>query len=136
MERRDFLKMLSGALAATGAVALVYPVVRLLAPLKRERAAEPLSIPKVDIPPGSSREVVFQNTPVIVINREGEGYVALSRVCTHLGCLVKYDTNEKLLICPCHAGKFDLSGNVVSGPPPSPLRQYPVRVEGEQILIG
>jgi cytochrome b6-f complex iron-sulfur subunit len=136
MKRRDFLKFLTGALAATGAVALVYPVVRLIAPLSGEGTVQPIRIPKGDIPTGGTKDVVFQSTPVIVINREGAGYIALSRVCTHLGCLVQYSSKEGLLICPCHAGRFDLNGNVISGPPPSALRQFPVKVEGDHILIG
>jgi cytochrome b6-f complex iron-sulfur subunit len=136
VKRRDFLKLLSGAIAATGAVALVYPVIRVLAPLKGEKAFKPIELPKEEIPAGGTKDVVLQNTPVIVINREGEGYIALSKVCTHLGCLVQYNSQEKVLICPCHAGRFDLNGNVISGPPPAPLRQFPVKVEGEHILIG
>lgn len=136
MERRDFLKLLSGAIAATGAVALAYPVVRVIAPLKGEKTIKPVEIPKGDIPVGGTKDVVLQNTPVIVINREGAGYIALSKVCTHLGCLVQYKSDEKILLCPCHAGRFDLNGNVISGPPPAPLRQFPVKVEGDHILIG
>jgi cytochrome b6-f complex iron-sulfur subunit len=39
-------------------------------------------------------------------------------------------------ICPCHAGIYDLEGNVLSGPPPKALIKLPVRVEGENIVIG
>ena len=59
-----------------------------------------------------------------------------SRVCTHLGCLVNYNGEEKRFICPCHAANFNLEGNVISGPAPKPLVRYPVLVKGENIVIG
>ncbi|MGW8273276.1 MAG: QcrA and Rieske domain-containing protein [Thermodesulfovibrionales bacterium] len=72
----------------------------------------------------------------IVINRTDKGLIAFSKVCTHLGCLVAYDEDSKALICPCHAGTFDLEGNVISGPPPKPLTKLPLKVEGDNIIIG
>lgn len=44
-----------------------------------------------------------------------------SNVCTHLSCRVKWDPEQEAYICPCHAAKFDIEGNVISGPPPRPL---------------
>ena len=52
------------------------------------------------------------STPAIVINTRGHGFLAFSKVCTHLGCLVKYDQERQMFICPCHAGTFDLEGKV------------------------
>jgi len=91
---------------------------------------------KAEIPVGGSKVVLFKDKPVIVINRPGKGFVALSKVCTHLGCLVEYEKNKNRLICPCHAGTFDLEGNVLSGPPPRPLPKVTLKVEGEQLIIG
>ncbi|MCL4501730.1 MAG: Rieske (2Fe-2S) protein [Deltaproteobacteria bacterium] len=74
-------------------------------------------------------------TPAIIVNAKGKGFLAFSRVCTHLGCLVKYYPEQQVFICPCHAGTFDLQGNVISGPPPKPLPKYSVRVEGDNLVI-
>ena len=49
---------------------------------------------------------------------------------------MKYYTEKQLFICPCHAGEFDLEGNVVSGPPPKPLQQFAVKVQGGNLVIG
>lgn len=58
-----------------------------------------------------------------------EGYVAYSAICTHLGCTVMAELREKGIFCPCHAGVYDpyRGAVVVSGPPPRPLPQLPVR---------
>ena len=55
-------------------------------------------------------------------------FLALSAVCTHLGCNVRWRQQESRFACPCHAGFYDADGNVISGPPPRPLRRLETRV--------
>lgn len=136
MKRRRFLGILVGVLGSTAIGSLAYPLLRFFAPPVRGSQASAISIRKSDIRPGEAKELVFNNTPVIVINRFGKGFVAFSKVCTHLGCLVEYDKGLRKLICPCHAGTFDLEGNVLSGPPPRPLPAIPLKVEGDLVIIG
>jgi cytochrome b6-f complex iron-sulfur subunit len=134
MERRSFLGLIASAFGLTALGSFAYPLIRYLAPPKAKLQGDRQSFKKADI--GDAKEIVFQQTPSIIINRPGKGYIAISRVCTHLGCLLEYDKEKKSLICPCHAGVFDLEGRVVSGPPPEPLLTFPLRVEGEEITIG
>jgi cytochrome b6-f complex iron-sulfur subunit len=136
MKRRDFLSLLFGVFSATAVGSLAYPLIRYLAPPEEEAGIKTVTIDKRSILTGKAKEVVLGTTPVIIIDRPGKGYIALSRVCTHLGCLVNYDEEEKRLVCPCHAGIYDLEGRVLSGPPPRPLQQFPLRVEGNKIIVG
>jgi cytochrome b6-f complex iron-sulfur subunit len=136
MKRRSFLKLALAFLGTTSLAAFVYPIFRYLAPSAGGERSNTLSIAKRDIPLGEAKEIVFNNIPAVVLNRPGKGLIAVSRVCTHLGCLVQYDRENKRLLCPCHAGVYDLEGNIVSGPPPKPLPKLPLRVEGETIVIG
>ncbi len=64
-----------------------------------------------------------------------EGLLALYQGCTHLGCLVPWDDGEGVFKCPCHAGRYNRLGEVVSGPPPRPLDTFAVSlVDGEVIV--
>ena len=61
--------------------------------------------------------------------------IGLSNICTHLGCRVRWATDEQQYLCPCHIGIFAKDGTVVSGPPPRPLDSYDLRVEDGQIQV-
>ncbi|HAM49324.1 MAG TPA: cytochrome B6 [Nitrospiraceae bacterium] len=136
MKRRKFLQTLLTILGSTAFVSFAYPLLRFLAPPSGEAKTKKLILGKGEVPIGAAKDIVFNDVPAIIINRPGRGLIAFSRVCTHLGCLVEYEKDKNRLLCPCHAGVYDLEGNVVSGPPPQPLPKLPLRVEGENIVIG
>jgi cytochrome b6-f complex iron-sulfur subunit len=136
MTRRKFLNLASAVLGSTAIVSFAYPFIRSLLPPTWQTKLKKMTVKKEDVPAGKTKEIIVNNTPVIIINRSEKGYIALSRVCTHLGCLVEYDNANKRLVCPCHAGIYDLEGNVVSGLPPKPLTEFPLKLEGENIVVG
>ncbi|KAJ6878252.1 cytochrome b6-f complex iron-sulfur subunit [Populus alba x Populus x berolinensis] len=45
----------------------------------------------------------------------------INAVCTHLGCVVPWNQNEKKFICPCHGSQYNDQGRVVRGPAPLSL---------------
>jgi len=72
---------------------------------------------------------------VFVRSDNGRDFIAMSNICTHLGCRVRWIAERQQFLSPCHNGVFDRDGNVVSGPPPRPLDRYAVKVEDGQIHI-
>ena len=136
MKKREFLSLLLTLLGLTAAGSLVYPLVRFLAPPSGKARSKQITLKKSEIPVGEAREIPFGGIPAIIIHRPDKGFIVLSRVCTHLGCLVDYNKTQNRIICPCHGAIFDLEGNVVSGPPPKPLQKFPLKAEGDSILIG
>ena len=135
MNRRGFLKIFTSILGLGALGAFLYPLFRFLAPIEATATAKPLTIPQKEIPVGAAKDLLVMGTPSIIIHTKN-GYIALSRVCTHLGCLVNYDQARQIFICPCHNGIYDLEGNVISGPPPRPLPRFAVRITDGDIVIG
>lgn len=72
---------------------------------------------------------------IYVSTEDGRTFTALSNICTHLGCRVRWVADRKEFFCPCHNGVFDKAGQVVSGPPPEPLHHYEVKVEEGQLFV-
>jgi len=82
-----------------------------------------------DFPVGSV--TAFRQSQFYLVHLEG-GFLALYRVCPHLGCIVPWSEEEQRFHCPCHAAGFNVEGEVLAGPPPRPLDLFPVEiVEGE-----
>jgi ubiquinol-cytochrome c reductase iron-sulfur subunit len=66
-----------------------------------------------------------------------EGYVAYSKLCTHMGCPVGlYQEDPGLLLCPCHQAAFDVldGARPVHGPALRPLPQLPLAVGADGVL--
>lgn len=70
---------------------------------------------------------------------DNDDIVALSPICTHLGCTVSWEggQNENEFFCPCHNGRYDKDGvNIANTPPPRPLDVYEQRVEEGTLYLG
>ena len=66
-----------------------------------------------------------------------QGYVAYSKMCTHLGCPVGlYQEQTQQLVCPCHQSIFNVSAGALPefGPAPRPLPQLPISVDSSGFL--
>ncbi len=73
---------------------------------------------------------------VYVSTDDGREFRGFSNICTHLGCRVRWVAEEDGFYCPCHNAVFGPDGQVVSGPPPRALDEYPVKVEDGQIFVS
>ena len=73
------------------------------------------------------------NIFVLKIAENEKEFVALSSICTHLGCRVRKARDG--FECPCHGSRYDLHGQVVNGPAARPLARFPVRREGEELVV-
>ncbi len=68
-----------------------------------------------------------------------QGYVAYSKLCTHLGCPVGlYEQQLEVLVCPCHQSMFNVRDGAMPtfGPAPRPLPQLPLAVDSDGHLIA
>jgi len=134
--RRKFLGICLGGITVSAAVAVGYPVYRYLAPLQSDKSASKVIVPEQEVPAGGARFFEYAGSPAVLVRREGGDLVALSAVCTHLGCIVQWEKEKKGFLCPCHAGRFSPEGTVISGPPPKPLARLPFIVADGTITVG
>jgi len=68
-----------------------------------------------------------------------QGYLVLSKVCTHAGCPVGlFEAQRHQLLCPCHQSTFDIldGAKPVFGPAARPLPQLPVAIDADGWLIA
>jgi len=79
--------------------------------------------------------VSSEDVSVYVLSTDGRTFIAMSNICTHLGCHIRWIAEQNHFFCPCHNGVFDNSGNVVSGPPPRPLNRFDVKVDNGELFV-
>ena len=73
------------------------------------------------IPPGHGA-VIRRGATKVAVARGDDGTVReLSAVCTHLGCIVQWNSVEQTWDCPCHGSRFATDGRVINGPAIKPL---------------
>jgi len=138
MNRRKFIDIFLGFSLTGTVVSFLYPVIRYVLPSKRlEASVKKVTAARVgELAPNSYKIFKFGTTPGILINTTDGELRAFSAVCTHLTCNVLYESDTETILCPCHNGRFDLSGKVISGPPPSPLEAFKVEIAGEEIMVS
>jgi Rieske Fe-S protein len=150
VNRRSFMSIVTWAIGALIGVAFAIPgVAYIIGPtLRREEAQEWIrlgSASKVELGVPTLFKVRIQRKTGWIVNEEelavyvrtdnGRDFVAMSNVCTHLGCRVRWITDDDQFFCPCHNAFFDSEGGVVSGPPPRALDRYEVKVEDGQLFV-
>jgi len=137
--RRTFLgTLLGGTMLAGLATALGSIAAYLFAPSEVRSSLGPQRVKvgtAADIPLGTGKLVLVNEEPVWVVHLL-QGFVGMSAVCTHKGCTVKWEDKRRVFSCPCHEGRFDERGNVVSGLPRRPLPRYHVALVGDEIYAS
>ncbi|RDW19062.1 menaquinol-cytochrome C reductase [Oceanobacillus arenosus] len=75
-----------------------------------------------------------------VYKDDNDEIVALSPICTHLGCVVSWEGNDQYpdqFFCPCHGGRYEKDGTNIPGTPPlAPLAVYEQKVENGILFLG
>jgi len=85
--------------------------------LKRPDAESP-----DEVGPGEGRIVKLDGRRCAVFRSEEGAVRVCSAICTHMGCVVRWNGAEQTWDCPCHGSRFGTDGHVVAGPAESPLK--------------
>ncbi|MGE5221141.1 MAG: ubiquinol-cytochrome c reductase iron-sulfur subunit [Omnitrophica WOR_2 bacterium] len=150
INRRDFFKTTIAAIGALIGSALGIPAIAYIVgpALQTAKSSEWLhlgSTSKIEtgVPTLFKTKLQLQTgwitneeeITVYALTENGRDFIAMSNICTHLGCHVRWIGERNQFFCPCHNGIFNKQGEVVSGPPPRPLDRYAVKVENDQLYI-
>jgi menaquinol-cytochrome c reductase iron-sulfur subunit len=150
LSRRNFLGLATWVIGGViGAGMLIPAIMYIVGPALKKQLTQqwirlgPASKVELDTPTLYKFKIQRQSgwiadeeeISVYVYSEDGRTYKALSNVCTHLGCRIRWVAELGEFFCPCHNAIFDKQGNVVSGPPPRPLDQFQVKVEDGQLLV-
>jgi ubiquinol-cytochrome c reductase iron-sulfur subunit len=153
--RRDFLFVATGAAAAVGGAATIWPLVAQMNPDASTIAAgAPIEVDLTPIAEGQDIKVFWRGKPIYINHRtkkeidearnvnvatlpdpqtdqarvkEGhDQWLVLIGICTHLGCIpIVHQGPYDGFFCPCHGSVYDTSGRIRSGPAPLNLALPP-----------
>ncbi len=137
-DRRRFLDAVLTFGFVSTAVAVAYPVVRYLVPPASEESSTVSAVAARASALGPNAGIVFKfgNKPGILVRDQAGDLHAFNAVCPHLGCTVQYRPETADIWCACHNAVFDVTGQIVSGPPPRPLERLEVHVRGEDLVVS
>jgi Rieske Fe-S protein len=116
----------------------IYATTRVLIGSRSSARVERKDIGAADgFQPEMSKTVPFGNTKVLVA-RDARGQLhAVSGICTHMGCSVRFEAagSEGHVVCNCHESKFSVRGENLNGPATRPLTEYHVESVGGRLML-
>jgi cytochrome b6-f complex iron-sulfur subunit len=135
--RRHFVDLILSASLLGWIASVAYPIIRYLKPLPQTGPTGPTRLTREEA--GKLEEKKFVIVPVsgqrVIVFQSGDQLYAFSAKCTHEGCTVTFQPRQNVIWCPCHDGRFDLNGRVLSGPPPQPLVKYIANRQPDGVIV-
>lgn len=130
--RRDFLKLATNAFFGLGGLLGLGGLFRFFS-----YQPDPGPPTEFDLGPAASYSEGF---PVLrldipaIIKVTSEGVIAISLVCTHLGCTVENNDDSEGFTCPCHGSRYNKDGRLLEGPATKDLPRYRIEEQADGTL--
>jgi ubiquinol-cytochrome c reductase iron-sulfur subunit len=148
--RRDFLGMAFGGVAAIGGILSLGAMKKTWDPLPSVKAAGFTTVDLSPLEAGVLTTIVWRGKPIFLLKKTdamkrnesrdvvvgNNDYTVVIGLCTHLGCIPTYKPEQTIFKCACHGGEFNASGINTFGPPPRPLDIPPFKIEGTKLVLG
>ena len=163
--RRDFIFIATGAVAAVGAASAIWPFISQMSPDAATVAAgAPVEVAIDPIPVGQEIKIFWRGKPIYIRHRSPEEikaaqdvevstlrdpqtdaqrvkdgkaeWLVVIGICTHLGCVpLGYQGEYKGWFCPCHGSVYDTSGRIRQGPAPLNLALPPYAFQSDTHIV-
>ncbi len=124
-----------GALASTGALLLAAMQSFFVPRLSLEPPSLFPAGRLADYPTPGVYEDFKASHSIWIVHLPGGRLIALSTLCTHLGCIPNWQAGEGKFKCPCHGSGFYEDGINFEGPAPRPLERYRVLRQGDTLWV-
>lgn len=150
MGRRQLMNVLTfGTLTGT-ALGALYPVIRYFVPpstgggssgvTAKDALGNPVVLSKFLGEHNVGDRTLVQGlkgdpTYLIVNSKEAIADYGLNAICTHLGCVVPWNTSANKFMCPCHGSQYNAEGKVVRGPAPLSLALAHATVTDDKVSL-
>jgi len=131
LTRRRFFRSIIDYLPVIAVGSLSYPFFRFIL------FSEGLKREKVLIPIKRLVSIVtkFSHPPMFIVKEKNNKLLALDSHCTHMGCIVNYDPDKNIFICPCHGSEYNIDGVNIRGPTKRPLHKEPVKIIDDKVVV-
>ncbi len=131
--RRRFFAAVSAGALGVGAVGTTIATLRFIEPAVLFEQDKRITV-------GRPEEIAVGTVMILAsghvfLLRTAAGFMALSTVCTHLGCIVRQDPDTGGFACPCHGSRYRGDGTVRLGPAERPLRRHAISVEDGLLVV-
>jgi cytochrome b6-f complex iron-sulfur subunit len=79
----------------------------------------------------------FAKDPIIVVRdpKDKSQIHAVNINCTHQKCLVNWNRDQSVFVCPCHGSTFAPDGRYLQGPAKDPLPTFPVKIRDKEVWV-
>jgi cytochrome b6-f complex iron-sulfur subunit len=77
----------------------------------------------------------LKGNPTYIVVKEDRSITdyGINAICTHLGCVVPWNSGENKFMCPCHGSQYNSEGKVVRGPAPLSLALVHAEVQDDKL---
>ena len=137
--RRDFLSRLIAGWVAISILPTIYGIIQyLIPPIIYEKISQhiaKINLSEIPLITNGVKILKFNKKAVFLFQIEKNQVRAISAICTHLGCVVQYQPEQKQFKCNCHGSTFDLTGKNTGGPAPTPLQLYRAELTADNDII-
>ncbi|HEX8291258.1 MAG TPA: FAD-dependent oxidoreductase [Pyrinomonadaceae bacterium] len=96
-----------------------------------DRVSSPVLESLEGIPLGHGEVVEWRGERVAVYKDDRGAVSACSAACTHMGCVVHWNSAERSWDCPCHGSRFNYDGKVIQGPANEDLEPKELRAKAD-----